>query len=216
MAVKSKTLFKEIRRVFFFSEMHALIARLSVLYEDLRIETFGIIEEELPRLDYTDKSYRKNYFLRRSVGTLIEVAEAIRMLDQNPDFQLVKASFDDRHRIRWNRAIRFFKRFQPLLQLVRNDIGGHFGHAAARYAIQNMESSVVGRIEIAREAPNRAGVKLHFAGEIVVNAMLRHRRSDAPEVYVSRLYRIIALGYGQAIKSIDSINAYYLWNRFRG
>lgn len=62
MKLKSRTLHKGVRRVFTFSEMHALIARLAVLYEDLRIETFGIVAESLPDLDYTDKKYRQKLF----------------------------------------------------------------------------------------------------------------------------------------------------------
>src|SRR6266403_4288058 len=120
MPLKSKSLFKETRRVFPFSEMHALIARLAVLYEDLRIETFGIVaaKDSLGMLDYTDSKYRVNYFLRRSIATLIEIAEAIRMLNEDPDFQNVKIGFDERNTIRWKRAVRFFNRFEPILERV--------------------------------------------------------------------------------------------------
>lgn len=197
--------------------MHALIARLAVLYEDLKIETFGIVAhaDSLGKLDYTDHEYRSNYFLRRSIATLIEVAESLRMLNDNADFQLVKAKFDKQHTIRWKRAIRFFKRFEPILKRVRNDIGGHFGHAAARYAIDNMESSTVGVIELSNEGPSKVGVKLHFAGDIAVTAMLRHRGNESPKEFATKLIRVVAVGYGQAIMAIDSINAFYLWDRFR-
>jgi len=215
MELKSKTLFKEVRSVFIFSEMHALIARLSVLYEDLRIEMFGVIEESIPALDYTDEKYRKNYFLRRSIATLIEVAEAFRMLNACSDFERIKAEFDKTSLIRWKRALWFFDKFEPFLKKVRNDIGGHFGHPAARYAIQNMGSSVVGKIEIATEK-SLTGVKLHFAGEIAVYAMVRHKGDKSPEDFVRYLIRIISIGYRQAFLSIDSINAYYLWPKFGG
>jgi len=215
MPLKSKSLFKELRRVFVFSEMHALIARLAVLYEDLRIETFGIVAESLPKLDYTDSKYRSNYFLRRSIATLIEIAEAFRMLDENPDFQRVKAKFDHQHTIRWKRAVWFFKRFEPVLEKVRNDIGGHFGHAAARYALENMDSSVVGQIELSNESPSKVGVKLHFAGDIAVTAMLRHKGNESSLEFATKIIRIVAIGYSQAIMGIDAINAYYLWDRFR-
>lgn len=219
MPLKSKTMFKELRRVFVFSEMNALIARLAVLYEDLRIEAFGITAESLPQLDFTDFKYRRIYFLRRAIVTLIEVAEAFRMLDKDPDFQLVKNKFDNQNMIRWKRAVKFFQRFEPELERVRNDIGGHFGHKAARYAIQSMENSMVGQIELSREAPydrpDKVGVKLHFAGEIVVTAMHRHSGMESSEQYVMRLLRIIGIGYRQSVQTIDSINAHYLWDRFK-
>lgn len=139
------------------------------------------------------------------------------MLDENTDFQQVKDRFDSKHLIRWKRSIRFFDRFEPTLRRVRNDIGGHFGHNAARYAIKNIELTTSGSIELVDEWPSKVGVKLHFAGEIATYALVRHKGTTvSAEAYAERLIRIIALGYGQAIRSIDSINAYYLWNRFGG
>ena len=50
-------------------EMHALMAQLVVLYEDLRIELKAAS-------DFSDTSlegnYRRNYFIRRTTGTLVE------------------------------------------------------------------------------------------------------------------------------------------------
>ena len=63
-------------------EFHAIIARLSVLFEDLRIEEYASRPEKLEELDIIGKSYRKMYFLRRSIATLVEFASAIEMLDQ--------------------------------------------------------------------------------------------------------------------------------------
>ena len=216
MPLKSKMLIKTVRRVFTDSEMHALIARLSVLYEDLRIEMFGTADPSVGRLDYSSEAYRKNYFLRRSLATLVEIEETFRLLDVNVDFQKVKDNFDRKNAIRWNRAIRFFKRYGPILKRVRNDIGGHFGYAAARYAIKNIESQTVAKIELAREGSRGVGVKLHFAGEIAIYALVRHRGDKKPEEYAEYIIRIIAIGYRQAIHSIDAINACYLWDRFRG
>jgi hypothetical protein len=197
--------------------MHALIARLAVLYEDLRIETFGIVAEadSLGMLDYMDAKYRVNYFLRRSIATLIEIAEAMRLLNEDPDFQRIKLSLDRQNMIRWKRAVWFFSRFEPILERVRNDIGGHFGHPAARYAIQNLDNSVVGQIELKNEGPSKVGVKLHFAGDIAVTAMLRHKGNESGEDFAIKILRIVKIGYGQAIKAIDAINADYLYDRFK-
>ena len=45
---------------------HAYIAQLFVLYEDLRIELYGITENDLSKLGSTDQKYRKHYFVRWS------------------------------------------------------------------------------------------------------------------------------------------------------
>ena len=55
------------------------LAQMSVLYEDLRIETFALTanDEEVKRLDHLDKRYRVHYFLRRSIATLLEFRGAL-------------------------------------------------------------------------------------------------------------------------------------------
>jgi hypothetical protein len=163
----------------------------------LRIEASGIVPESLPQLDFTDFKYRRIYFLRRAIVTLTEVAEAFRMLDVDQDFESVKNEFDNQNMIRWKRVVKFFKRFEPELRRVRNDIGGHFGHHAARYAIQNMESSIVGQIELSKappyDGPDKVGVKLHFAGDIVAKAMQRHSSMNSAEQYVIRRFASLLL-----------------------
>ena len=76
--------------------LHAHILRLAVLYEDLRIELYGIAEDSMPKLDGTDERYRKNYFLRRSIATLVEFAETVRILNECDEFQPIKDSFTKR------------------------------------------------------------------------------------------------------------------------
>src|SRR5258706_1931048 len=154
MEPKSKMLFKPMGAVFPFSDAHALIARLTVLYEDLRIEMYGIVEEEIKPLDFNSEKYRRHYFLRRAVATLVELAQTFRLIDQCPEFQSIKDNFDKRGVIQWRRTVRFYNCHEDLLQKVRNDIGGHFGYSAAKYALQTIPYSTVGKIEIVRGEGN--------------------------------------------------------------
>src|SRR5260370_21912695 len=127
---------KNLQRVFNDgSLLQAHIARLCVLFEDLRIETYGIIEESLPSLDFTDEAYRRNYFLRRSIATVFELAEELRLLDQLDDFKKIKSSFDKVSLRHWDKAVKFFGRYESYFRRIRNDIGGHFGLNAARYSL---------------------------------------------------------------------------------
>src|SRR5215471_14192657 len=97
MPSKSNTIAKEIKRAFSPHTnklLHDHLARLAVIYEDLRIEVAAIGEEPISILDTTDKNYRRNYFLRRFIGTIIEFAEEFRFLNGLDDFALVKNRFD--------------------------------------------------------------------------------------------------------------------------
>src|ERR1700704_438375 len=111
----SITRFKELRSVFRSDAptwAHAYIAQLLVLYEDLRIELYGITEGALGKLDRTDARYRVPYFVRRSIGPWTKFAEGIRLLDGLEDFQRIKTRFDVASVKNWDEAIRYFKKHE--------------------------------------------------------------------------------------------------------
>src|SRR2546425_955326 len=154
--------------------LHENVARLAVLYEDLRIELMAASLPSIRKLDKMDPRYRRNYFLRKSIGTTVEFAETIRILDRSPDFRVVKSNFPPKILKWWTEAVKFFSRHEPLLKAVRNDIGGHFGIKAARYAISGLDSETMGKIEEVDIGGPRARIHLNFAGEIAAVASLRH------------------------------------------
>src|ERR1019366_10002526 len=66
--------------------LNAKLARLCVLYEDLRVELHGIVEPSIPALDVLDDKYRRFYFVRRSIGTIREFSDALRLINADPHF----------------------------------------------------------------------------------------------------------------------------------
>ena len=127
----------------------AWIARLCVLMEDLRIEWHCVSDDSISTDTEVDPHVRRVYFLRRVVATLVEFAEALRLLENDPDFECqVKSTFSERARSQWSDGIAFFKTEEKFLKDVRNDVGGHFGAAAAKYAVQNLSQNDDGKIEI--------------------------------------------------------------------
>jgi|SRR5579862_7266071 len=206
---------RELNRVFGTpseSNFEAMIARLAPLYEDLRIELFGIAEESLGRLDQSDVRYRRSYFLRRSLGTLSEFADAVRHLERCPEFAGVVSKFTPPIDQYWRKASAFFNHNQRSLKAVRNDIGGHFGLEAARYATQNFDSSAVDGIEIG--GIGRRAVFLRFAGEVVATAMLRHIDGANREHKIRRLVRLARAGYRHATRCVHCVVFCHLWDKF--
>lgn len=96
------------------AQFSAILARLSVLFEDLRIEEYGSRLDTLADLDVV-KGYRKIYFLRRSIATLVEFAGAIEMLDQRPEFRAIKkrSAYDVQER--WDAAANYFRDWKKYL-----------------------------------------------------------------------------------------------------
>lgn len=167
-------------------------------------------EGSIPVLDSTDERYRKNYFLRRCTATLVEFAETIRLLDECADFQGVKFSLDKSIRPYWDEAVLFFRRHERFLKNVRNDIGGHFGLAAARFAVNSLDPEAVGKIELRKDKT----VHLHFVGELVATASLRHLRRATNEQRFSRLLRVVVAGFRHATRCCHCVALGYLWDRF--
>ncbi len=208
---------KELRSVFASSSCEVLqanIARFAVLYEDLRIETLAIAESSIPKLDSTDVRYRRNYFLRRSIATLVELAETLRLLNGDKDFAIIKAGFRPEIRQMWEEASEFFDSNEGIFGKVRNDIAGHFGVSAALYAVSNLLPTAVGKIEIVFDDAHRFDAKLQFAGEIVSTASFRHIPGATSEQKASYLIGRAVAGYRHATRCVQAVTVSHLWEKF--
>ena len=146
-----------------------------------------------------DVRYRRSYFLRKSIGTLSEFAEAIGQLEKCPEFALIRSNFpSDTPEIEryWRRGSAFFRRNERELKLVRNDTGGHFGLEAARYAVQNLHEEAVNGIELPGQH-----IFLNFSGELVATAMLRQVSGLNRDHKVRRLIKL-ATAAGGVVKGV--------------
>jgi hypothetical protein len=192
--------------------LHQHIARLCVLFEDLRIEIAGMSAGELGAIDQTGKKLRYIYFLRRSIATLVEFSEALRLLNAWSEFDSIKQSFGPDAQSIWTRSVTYLDR-HDYFKLIRNDIGGHFGSKAARYAIENFLPFASGAMEVNLYG-RRGGAKLMFASEIAATALMRHLKGRTSQAKVQRLFRRVLVAYRHAVWAVDCISVFYLWDRF--
>ena len=111
----------------------------------------------------------------------------------------------------------------PLLPLsgVRNDVGGHFGLKAARYAVENFRPGVAGTFElneIRRRGATRTEIRLKFAGEIVATATFSSlpgtTEEESSKKEYDRLWRIVKEGYKRATEAAHVVAVCHLWGRF--
>jgi hypothetical protein len=161
-------------------------------------------------MDRFDVNYRRVYFLRRSIATLLEFSEAIRHIQQSREFEPVarKLSKDPQLQEYWNKAVKFFGRYDGLLRKFRNDFGGHFGLEAARWSIQNVDSSSTDGIEAGKL------LYLRFAAEIAATAMQRQAAGTSREQKIRNLVRLSRLGYRHATRCEHCLITCYLWDKF--
>jgi hypothetical protein len=193
---------------------HAEIARIAVLYEDLRIELTAASENEMPKLDTINARHRKTYFLRRAVATLREFGEAIRFLQGLPEFGSIRRSFEDSEAIQmWNDAVRFFKDNAQYLQQIRNAVGGHFSRSAAAHAIKAIDPGIIGSIEI-NFKDGKANPKAFFVDALVDEAMLERRGNRTREEYAAGMIAFAMTGFNHASSCLHVLLLHYLIPRF--
>lgn len=216
--LKSKTYYRPVKSVLGRDEMGALIARMSVLYEDLRIEFNASKLPDKNNLDVLQPMYRKYYFLRRSTVTLVEFMGSFQTLDQRPEFKTVKKPFDGTATARWEAAREYFTANKKLLKDNRNAYGGHFQLSTSRKVLDDMDPDTPGSVEIAFDrATATAGPRLHFASELVALAFLMHKpASEELESFVRRLFETIREGWTHCTDTMHTLSVYFIVPRFRG
>jgi hypothetical protein len=197
-------------------EFNAILVRLSVLFEDLRIEESGSRLEKMEEIDVLGKSYRQIYFLRRSIASLVEFAGAAEMLDQRPEFRKVKKKADAETAERWDAALKYFKEWKEYLKARRGDFGAHFDHAPTMHAIKEMNPGTVGQLVVVKHVEEqKGGVRLKYAHEIVAAAMT-HRKPDAQSEreWFHDMFIVVRAGMQEAVKAIHSLSIMYLLEKF--
>jgi hypothetical protein len=194
-------------------EIHAGIASLCVLFEDLRIELAGQTAQELGGLDECGRTGRRLYFLRRSIATLYEFAAVIRELDQMPSFQIVRAKFDSGAERQWKGATTYFRKYNRYVARLRHNVGGHFGSEAGESAIKSLLPDAVGSLEV-RLTDKGGFPTMFFATEIAATGMLSHVPGATIPAKVRRLLRHAFVAYRWAMRAVHCIAVYYLWERF--
>lgn len=202
-------------------QFNAKLARLCVLYEDLRVEMCGIAELSIPALDILDSEkdnsktperigkYRRYYFIRRSLGTICEFSEALRLIQEDPDLRLA-SRVDEDVNATLRSAVALFDTNKSRLRVIRNDIGGHFGQQAALNALDHLRPDACSTIELV----NGWELRLQFAGEIAASALLPHLPGNDIKEYGALLRDCIKPAYGHATRCVQALASRYLWELF--
>jgi hypothetical protein len=218
MPVTSRTSAKYLKPIFDTpdSELGPLIARLTVLYEDLRIELYGATDDSIPHLDGNTTRYRKFYFLRRSTVTLVEFRGALHRLNECPEFQELRKRFDEEQEKRWVDANAFFGKHHAHLKAVRNHCGGHFPLSTTIKAVRETHPDTVGSMEIDfGKDGEHVRVYFKFALEFVGPAIVAEKKpGEDLESYAHRLFDVLWEAWLHVVKVMHAIAKATLVPRF--
>jgi hypothetical protein len=197
------------------SELLVGIARLSVLFEDLRLELAALqAVQDKPEMERTsDDQYRVMYFLRRALSTLIEFRGGLTRVRLTPEFKHASLTQIDEGYI--TRADRFLHDHWDRLKELRNEFGGHVQLPGVRFATQHF-SDVVGSVTWQRPTDDDAGgLSCEFAGHVVAGTITSKLTAgtDIREELRAAL-TTTGTGFLHAKAAMTALVHAFLWDRF--
>ena len=158
-------------------KMMVQVARICVLYEDFMLEVDHVLKGLQSGTSGYAAIHRNFYFARRAMATTWEMKQAVDTLCLNPEFKKRKAEMEPRLAEPWDEAVKFFHKHQTVLKAFRNDYGGHFTDAAARFAIEHMPPQLEGDL-VVTQTPGGAALAMPFAGQILAVGLVKDRPHD--------------------------------------
>lgn len=191
------------------------IARLCVLYEDLRLEIDALrLVNEKPEDDRTSSDqYRVMYFLRRALSTLIEFRGGLTTVYKTPEFKRATlTALDERYIVQ---ADHFLQAHWTRLKELRNEFGGHVKLPGVQFATEHF-SDVVGSVtwNPARHAWSVA-LECDFAGHIIAGTISsKLARGTDVRAELQAAISTIGEGFVHAQAAMVALVHAFLWDRF--
>jgi len=197
------------------SELLVGIARLCVLYEDLRLEldAFRLVNEKPEDDRSSDDQYRVMYFLRRALSTVIEFRGGLTTVCKTPEFKSAELTALDQRYI--TEADQFLQGNWARLKELRNEFGGHVKLPGVQFAAEHF-SDVFGSVTW-NPATTAWSVALEcdFAGHIIAGA-ISSRLTTGTDVRaeLQAAIKIIGDGFVHAQAAMVALVHAFLWERF--
>lgn len=216
---KSQTYYRRIKAVFPDDEVGASIARISVLFEDLRLEYNAAKQtDRIDKLDVLRPTYRTFYFVRRSTITLDEFRQGFEYLNQQPGFAPIRKQFDADTEKVWREAGEFFREHKALFKKIRDAYGGHFLMKTARKVLADVHPDTVSTVEIVfNRVANTAEPRLHYTFDLAASAFVVHKDEDSDmQPFIADLFETIWKGWENCVAVVETLVVYYIIPAFRG
>jgi hypothetical protein len=197
------------------SELLVGIARLCVLYEDLRLELeeLHIVDEKPEDERSSADQYRVMYFLRRALSTLIEFRGGLTTVCKTSEFKRATlTALDTRYIVQ---ADQFLQSHWDRLKELRNEFGGHIKLPGVQFATEHF-SDVFGSVtwNPARDAWLVA-LECDFAGHIVAGAISSKLNAGTDvRAELQAALGVISEGFVHAQAAMVALVHSFLWERF--
>lgn len=192
------------------SQLLNSIARLSVLYEDFRVEHTAL--GEIGALSDEDRSlhgYRFMYLIRRSVATMNEYQGGLTQVLRIDEFKQARPSEIDSAYIA--EANQYLQHACGRIKEWRNAIGGHFQYSAAETACRNIPDGTIGSVTWNSGADAALGLHLQYAEHLIAGAINGLVTAVDPLEELRLALNEIMGGYVHVQKATYALVHHFLW-----
>ena len=187
----------------------ASIARLCILREDFMLETRGVVDIPIEQLDKHSAKWRKIYFLRRLVQSLVEIRSVVETLRCQAEFKELLSKQTQEEQQEFQQLSKEMNASRDLTKELRNKLGGHVSHGSVKKALEGMQPGREGLIEVGDSVER---IHYKFASELVLEIMLQGvsetQRMERFESDLSKIGNLIPV-----LPLIDKIFRWYAVDR---
>lgn len=188
----------------------ATVARMCILREDFALEMNGMYADAIGPLDEHSRNWRRLYFFRNMVRTLMEIRSAIETLQKEPDFKRILSKEPKSERSDFNKLVAKLNQDHPIVKEVRNSIGGgHVSQGSVKTGLMGIDCNEEGFIEVAQTLRK---THFKFAYQLVVATLLGETPADRRQGKLVHFIRTIA-GLLPVFEVVEKVVAIYAEDR---
>jgi hypothetical protein len=214
----SKTRFGDLGRVFKddTSDLLNEVARLAVVYEDLRIEIAELrsIQQEYEKASLPIPEYRVIYFLRRALSSIVEFRGGLTKVRSGAEFKRAANNMSKITADHLFEAERYLNQHWGQLKEFRNELGGHVQLGGVKFATENL-SGTVGSITWNSDSDGLPmGLECNFAGQIVAGSMTSKLPAGSLLADAQEVLEVIIGSFVYVQLAMCALAITFLWDRF--
>ena len=209
----------ELRRVFRSGQSELLngIARLAILYEDLRLEMgeFRSLHRSVIELGEPDMDQRVSYFLRRSLATLVEFRGGLTVVRMTEEFKKAEPALTALDARCIVDADKFFQQNWTQIKDLRNEFAGHIKAGAVDFAMKHL-SNEVGKVTWNPDPDGwTVGIECDFAGIVLAGVISSKLQAGADvRTELRHALEVISQGFNHAQGAMCALVHAFLWDSF--
>lgn len=190
-----------------------LVARMSVVYEDFRLEVDALSEFRDKRVDEVSR-YKLMYLVRRSTATLHEFQGCLTQLVACEEYKLQEPWLTELDRQFIQEANQHFQTHCARIKQWRNDIGGHVQASIAAAACRNLPDSVCNSITYTLTNDSVFALRLTYAEDLVAAAIGYRLEGDDVLTEMGTAIEEIMGSYVHVQGASHAAVHAFLWDRF--